>query len=209
MAITNNCYYYVTGPVHVYFRIASQGNVWTAPGGTIYSVGHTIQSPELAFDAKYKPVFSSLSGEAVPDDEVALGQTVKLVLDLARFDLTIINYLLNMPTYGRFAGAAAALLGTESYLSRGRLLLSNGDAFELWLKHSFFNTVNALAYPNLSPGYYFHSCRVAGVYPANLTRDTKKVRLMIEPKALRTGVTGGFSTFSKDAASFVGLPDPG
>lgn len=205
-------FYYVTGPVHIFMRVAAAGNVWTASPKdnttNVLAVGHTVQTPELAFDPKYKPVFSSISGEAVPDDEVFLGQSVRVVLDLARFDLDVINLLLNSPTYGRAAGPASAPLGQESYLSRGRLLLSNGDAFELWLQHSFFGTVNALAYPSLSPGYYFRSCRVAGVYPANLTRDTKKVRLMIEPKSLRYGVTGNTVTFSKRPGDFVGLPAP-
>ncbi len=210
MAIKNNCFYYVTGPVHLFVRFEKRKIVTLADlfksAVVPYSLGHTEKSPDVSVEPQYKPVFSSLSGEAVPDDEVYLGQNIKVVLDLARFDMDIIDKLLNPPFHRDDVNFP---VGSERWDDRGVLLNANQAGFELWLQNSFFNSVNKAAYPNLPPGYYFGNCRMAGTYPTNMTRDTKRVRLMIEPKPLRFGITGGFGTFSKHISAFAGLPDPG
>lgn len=211
MAVRNQAKFYTTGPCHLYVRTnnVGAGPFFTpaqlrASGEPIYFLGHTERTPEPGFETAWKPVFTSLSGEAVPDDELNLGTNCKLVLDLQRFDIDIIHMLMS-GRHGR--DIVKYPVGSESYLHRGRLLLQHGDSFELWVKYSFHNTANAQ--DDLPPGYYFLACRMAGIYPTNLTRDAKKVRLMIEPKPVRMGVVGGFNTFSKDPLYFNNLPDPG
>lgn len=228
MAINNEAFYYVTGPVHTFVRVRAKAE--DAPrsratlqakkneeGQTLYNqnkkgetakiyfLGHTEKTPDIGMEPQYKPVFSSLSGEAVPDDKVFLGTNYKIVLDLHRFDIDVIHRLMTAPNFGR----AGDILGRESYTDRGSLMFGNGCSFELWLQNSFFGTANALAYPNLPPGYYFYACTVSGIYPTSMTRDTKRVRLVIEPLAVRFGITNGSGAFSKNVLDFANLPDPG
>lgn len=218
MAQNNLAYYTVTGPVHVFTRAHGAGpgpnrsisQLGTRGSGNIFFVGHTENSPELAGEPQYKPVFCSLSGEAVPDDKLFLGTNFKLVLDLQRFDFDIIHALAHPPHHGNDLGGNAIPLGAESYLTRGRLAQAHGDSYELWLQYSFFDTVNQVGQdPSMPPGFYFPCCTTSGYYPTKLARDAKKVRLMIEPMPVRVGVTGGFFTYSKDPTYFQNLPDPG
>lgn len=206
----NAAYYYVTGPVHIYVRIPTTGagpqrlpNV-AAGSGTIFTLGHCEDSPEPDFVPHYLPVKSSLAGPALPDDEIQAGGEVKVELLLSRFNLTLVNRLKQMARHGRDQPP-----GFESFLDRGRLLLAQGDSFELWLANAFYGTPNAAAYPDLSPGYYFPACRLAGTLPRNLSRDAKKVHLSVEPKSVRLGVAGGFMTYSQDPKWFKILPPPG
>jgi hypothetical protein len=209
--------YFVTGPCHLFYRNISPGvgpavNVAqrAVRPGDINFVGHTEVSPELAEEAQYKPVFCSLSGEAVPDDQVFLGANTKLIVDLQRFDMRAIHAL-RAPQAGRNF-AAGVPVGSETYLDRGRLVQAHGDGYEFWIQFSFFGTVNAanVAAPDALPaGYYFPCCVTKGTYPTRMTRDAKKVRLMIEPMPVRLGITGGYTTFIKTAAAFANLPAPG
>lgn len=217
MAKNNDAFTYVTGPCHLYLRVPSIG---AGPNRSVAQlqqsnqdilfVGHTEQYPEPAFEDMYKPVMCSLSGEAIEDESVFLGKKAKLVVDLQRFDMEVISLMMNAPRFNRAVGALpAAAVGSESYLDRGRLVQGHGDSYEFWVKFSFYNTVNAAIYPNLIPGYYFPCCITAGTYPTKLTRDAKKVRLMIEPKSVRAGITGGWTLFSQNPTYFTRLPDPG
>lgn len=211
MAQNNQAFYTVTGPVHVFVRVPSTGAGPRQPVGKLGGrkavfLGHVERTPEVAIEPQYKPVFCSLSGEAVPDDKLFLGEATKVVLDLARFDHNVVGDLLTAPRYGHGPNWE----GSETYLDRGRLVQAHGDGYELWLQYSFFGTANAAgASPAMPPGYYFPCCITAGCYPTSLGRDTKKIRLMIEPQSVRANITGGYITYSKQPEAFAGLPDPG
>lgn len=204
----NLAYYYVHGPVHIYARFPKVGaGPYVAPGalsGTIYFLGHTTDSPEPDFIPKYHPVHSSLAGPEVPDDEVQVGGEYELALELTRFNYQILMAIKQFARYGR-----GEVPGTENFLDRGRLVLAQGDSFELWLKNAFYGTPNAAAYPDLPPGYYYPACRTAGVMPRDLSRITVKANAHIKPLSVRQGVTGGFVTYSQDPKWFLNLPDPG
>lgn len=208
MAQQNLAYYYVTGPVHIYVRIPNVGaGPYVAPGslkGTTYFLGHTTDSPEPDFHPQKIPVISSLSGPLVPDDHIQVGGKYAVGMELARFNLTVVNKLKQFARQGR-----SMVAGTESFLDRGRLVLANGDTFELWLRNAFYGTPNALAYPDLEIGYYFPACVVEELLPRKLGIANKLAHLTIEPLSVRQGVTGGYITYSQDPVFFAGLPDPG
>jgi len=208
MAQQNLAYYYVTGPVHVYARIPNVGagpyNAPSALRGTIYFLGHTTDSPEPDFVPQKIPVMSSLSGPLVPDDHVQVGGKYHVAMELARFNITLLKALKQFARQGRLMTA-----GTESFLDRGRLILANGDTFELWLRNAFYGTPNAAAYPDLDIGYYFPACVYEELLPRNLSQKNQLAHLSVEPQSVRQGVTGGYVTYSQDPAYFANLPDPG
>ena len=208
MAQTNLAFYYVAGPAHIYVRFPSIGAGPYVPpsslAGTINFLGHCEESPEPDFIPHYLPVHSSLAGPAIPDDEVDAGVETKLGLMLSRFNYTIAARIQQAARHGR-----GAPLGTETYLDRGRLLMAQGDSFELWIKNSFYGTANAAAYPDLPPGYYFPAVRAEGVLPRKINRETKQMHISLFPKSVRLGVVGGFMTYSQDPKWFAKLPDPG
>lgn len=203
----NSAFYYVAGPVHCYVRIPPRGAgpfVGQPSKGKILMLGHCLEAPEPDFVPQYIPVLSSLSGPKVPDDEIYVGGDFQIQLNLSRFSYPVIQLLKAFPMYGR--GTAP---GTETFLDRGRLVLANGDSFELWMRNAFFGTPDAEAYPDMPIGYYFRACRMMGTYPRNLSRDSTKAMLGIKPLSVRQGVTGGYVTFSQDPKWFSDLPLPG
>lgn len=208
MAQQNLAYYYVTGPVHIYIRVPTVGaGPYVAPSslkGTIYFLGHTLDTPEPDFVPQNIPVMSSLSGPLVPDDHVQVGGKYHLALQLARFNLSVAKKLKQFARQGR-----SQVAGTESFLDRGRLMLANGDTFELWLRNAFYGTPNAAAYPDLDIGYYFPACKVDEFLPRDLSQKTKLIHTAIEPMSVRQGVTGGYVSYSQDPVYFSQLPDPG
>jgi hypothetical protein len=204
----NLAYYYVTGPVHIYVRIPNVGaGPYLAPSslkGTIYFLGHTKDSPEPDFVPQKIPVISSLSGPLVPDDHVQVGGVYHVGMELARFNMQVLKKLKQFARQGRSMTA-----GTESFLDRGRLVLANGDSFELWLRNAFYGTPNSAAYPDLDIGYYFPACTVAELLPRDLSQKTKLAHIQVEPHSVRQGVTGGYISYSQDPIYFNNLPDPG
>lgn len=207
----STAYYYVSGPVAAYIRIPTVGGGPFVPPATLKAnstaptfLGHTQKSPEPAYENKYKPVFSSQSGEAIPADKVYMGQDVKIALNLARFDYDVVQALLAAPRYGRLTAP-----GTESYLDVGTLVQRNGLGVELWLRNEFAGTVNAAAYPNLPIGTYFFCCNVAGVYPANLTRDAMMCQLLLEANWVQLAPNGNRVCFTQDTSYFSSLPTIG
>ena len=210
MSTNGIAFYYVTGPVHCFARIPLVGagpNVGPDDllgAGTPQFLGHTLDSPEPSYEPKWKPVFSSLSGEVIPDDKVYEGQEVRVILELSRFNGSLIEQLLATPSLGRDGVAQ----GSESYLAIGSLLQRNGKGFELWLRNGFYGTANAAAYPDMTIGKYFLCCNLVGQTPKSLSRDTTKVSLMIEANWVTS--TKGFSRtcFTSDPKYFKTLPDP-
>lgn len=203
----NYAFYNVAGPVHVYVRIPTVGAgpfIGQPSKGPILFLGHCEDSPEPDFVPQYIPVFSSLSGPKVPDDEIYVGGDYKLQLNFSRFSWTVLRAILAFPLYGRGADA-----GSETFLDRGRLVLANGDSFELWLRNAFYGTPDALAYPDMPIGTYFRACRSLGTYPRKLSRENTRALLGVKPLSVRQGVTGGFVTYTQDPKYFAELPLPG
>ncbi len=146
----------------------------------------------------------------IPDDKLYMGQDVKVVLPLARASMTTLEKLLATPRLGRnVAGVGTYPMGTESYLDIGSLLQRNGMSFELWLVNGFYNTPNALAYPDLDIGRYFVCCNLAGFTPDRQGRDTEQAQLMIEANWVQAWPTGPRVCYSKDPAYFENLPSIG
>lgn len=212
MAVRNTAFYYAHGPVAAYVRAARVGagplvgpNQMLADSSPAYFLGHTEKSPQPSYEPKWKPVFSSQTGEVIPADKLYMGTDIKIVLPLARFDWDIVQGLLANPRLGR-----ATPPGTETYLDVGAMLQRNGLSFELWLRNEFYGTVNAAAYPNLPIGTYFLCCNVAGVFPANLGRDAAQCQLLIEANWVQAAGGGGARVcFSHDPLYFKSLPDVG
>ena len=217
--------YYVTGPASIFIRVPTEGagpykSISTLGGGigapgsmnTTNSLGakflgHCEVSPKPQFEAIYKEVKSSTSGEGVSDDKVFLGETAKVELDLARFNWTVANIVANFPRHARVkVPLVLDPPGTENYLDRGLLMIRNGMTFEMWIRHEFHSTINAAAYPDLPIGWYFPACITVGQYPDNLTRDTTKMKFFIEPQNVPIGVGGGWTLYSQDPALFATLP---
>jgi len=204
----NPAFYYGAGPVHIYVRIPVRGlGPSVSPSqltGKILFLGHCEEAPEPDFTAEYIPVHSSLSGPAVPDDEIYVGGKYELALDMTRFSFSVITLLKRFPMYGRGAPA-----GSETYLDRGRFVQAHGDSYELWLFNSFYGTPNAVMYPDMPIGYYYPAVRTGGVLPRNMSRDATKAHLALKPLSVRQGVTGGYLTYSQDPRWFQNLPLPG
>lgn len=203
-------YYYATGPVNCFVRVPTIGAGPFVPPLKLLKdsakptfLGHTQKTPNPSHEPKYKPVFSSQSGEAIPAEKVYLGQEVKIILPLARFDYDVVQALLATPRYGRVTAP-----GTETYLDRGTLLQRNGLGIELWMRNHFAGTVNAAAYPNLPIGMYFLCCNVAGIYPDNLTRDTENIQLLFEANWVQLSPNGNNVCYTQEPEFFSILPDP-
>ena len=137
----------VSGPVACYVGFPSIGaGPFVGPqqlkGVKPLFLGHCEKTPKLTEEMKWKPVFSSQTGEVIPADKLYMGQEIRIVLPLARFDYNVIQLLRASPRHGRGTPP-----GTETYLDVGALLQRNGLSFCLWLKHEFSGTINASAYP--------------------------------------------------------------
>lgn len=204
----SEAYLYVHGPVGLYIRIPKVGagpKVGpTALSGLATFLGHCEKSPEPNYDQKWKPVFTSQSGEVIPADKIYLGTEVKIILPLARWDYDVTQALLAAPRHGRGSPP-----GTETYLDRGVLLQRNGVSFELWLRNEFAGTVNAAAYPDMPIGTYFPCCNLAAHYPKNLARDAGMLQLMIEANWVQGYPAGSSVCFTSDPAFFKQLPGIG
>lgn len=207
-SVAPGAYYYVAGPVHAYIRFPGRGLGPYVPvgglAGPIHFLGHCTEAPEPTFVPQYVPVFSSLGGTMVPDDEIFMGGTYELTMELSRFDFTMVRRLSAFPMYGRGQNQ-----GYESALDRGRLVQAQGDSFEVWLVNSFYNSPNSLAYPNMPIGFYFPSCRTKQVSPQKMSRDATKVNVQIKPISVRQARTGDFVTYTQDPAYFKNLPPAG
>lgn len=205
----NQAYYYVAGPVHVFVRVPQPRGPgpYNSPSnltGEILFLGHATEAPDPDFVPIYIPVHSSLAGPEQPDDKIQMGGQYKVEIELSRFSYTTLQLIKQFAGQGR-----RAVPGAETYLDRGRLMMAQGDSFELWLHNGFYGTVNAAAYPDMPPGYYYPACTTAAVLPRKLSRDATKVQLTIEPAAVRYAVTGGWVTYSQEPAVFAKLPPPG
>jgi hypothetical protein len=212
VAQRNQAFFYAHGPVAAFVRAAKVGagpfvgpDHLLADNTPAYFLGHCEKSPEPAHEQKWKPVFSSQTGEVIPADKLYMGTEVKVILPLARFDYDVIQGLLAAPRMGRVSPP-----GTETYLDVGSMLQRNGLSFELWLRNEFAGTVNAAAYPNLPVGMYFLCCNIAGVYPANLGRDAAQCQLLIEANWVQAaGGAGSRLCYSQNPTYFKNLPDVG
>lgn len=209
--VRNVAAYYVHGPVSAFIRIPKVGaGPYVGPSELLADktpalfLGHTQKTPQPTHEYKWKPVISSRTGEEMPDDKLYMGQDIKVVLPLQRFDYDVIQLLLAAPRHGR-----ATAPGTETYLDIGSLLQRNGLSFELWLVNEFAGTVNSAAYPNLPIGTYFLCCNIGGIFPDNLGRDAAMCQLLIEANWVQGGPTAPRVCYSNNPVFFQNLPGVG
>lgn len=206
--MANEAYVYDTGPVYVYARVPTPGiGPFVSLGalsGTIFHLGTAERFPQRREEAVWEPVFNDIGGK-VPFDESFQGETAQLVVDLNRFNQTVLDLIRRVPDHGR--GLRSTALGGHTRLAVGALLLQNGMAFEMWAQHSHYDTINAVA--DLPPGRYYPACKYIGCYEEESSgTQPRKCRLVVEPKRVWNASTKGFITFSEEASFFTALPEP-
>lgn len=209
MSSRNTAYFYVHGESALYFRVSRFGagprvspSALLSEKSPCYIVGYAEKTPEPAYENNYKPVFSSRTGEFIPADEIFQGQQIQLAIKLNKFDYDALTVLKAAPRYGRSTPA-----GTLTRFDIGMMNQRNGGSFELWLRHAFAGTVNALAYPNLPIGTYFPCCKVLGQYPNNLNRDAAFVQVVFQANWVEL-TNGNMVAYTQDPAFFRQLPPP-
>lgn len=206
--MANEAYIYSTGPVYVYARIPAVGvgpyKAINKLSGTIIFLGTDESFIEPTFEQKWKPIMSSIGGDMKAFDKMFMGEDGLVPINLNRFNLSLARLLLASPFLGRDNVAN----GATTRLGRGAMALANGLTYEIWLAFAFYGTLNAAAYPDLPPGYYFPACITAGSYPKTLGISDKKMMLAIEPLDAWNVVDKAFNKYSQDPAYFQNLPSP-
>jgi hypothetical protein len=195
-------YFHTTGPASIFVRFPATGagpfvspTALKANATAPTFLGHCDKTPKPAFDQKWKPLYSSQTGEGEPADKAYMGTAVKVALPLQRFDWDVVQALMAAPRYGRGTSP-----GTETYYDVGSLLLRNGLAFEMWMRYEFAGSVNQTT--GLPIGIYFPACNVAGTYPDNLTRDAAMMQLLIEANWVQLAPNGNRVCFTQDPSFF-------
>lgn len=192
----------VTGPVDIYFAFNSLtpipqiGAAGINPGtgaGAAY-LGTAEMAPEPQNQYFWKEIYNSLGGDMVPMDRLYLGEQGLIAMNLNRFS---------------YANAFAILgLGSEDRLDRGSMMVSNGYALQLWLRFSFYGTANALAYPEMPPGYFYWCTQIVSHFPKGLTLDATNLQLIFQCQPVFNPSTRGHDLRSSLAAFFTNLPAP-
>ena len=194
--------YNVTGPVHIYF--ASNQTTTSSPtsaaefnagsGTNAQYLGTCEIMPEPQEEFNWKDVFNSLGGDMVPADRMYMGLDGLVVMNLNRFSYTNL--------FGLIGG------GSESHLNRGSLMVNNRFSLQLWCAFDFFGTLNALAYPEMPPGYFWWCTEIRRHWPQRLTIDTTNVLLIFQAQQVYNKVTRGWDMRSSNPAFFSNLPAP-
>lgn len=197
-------FYYVQGPVSAWVRFPAVGGgpfvtptMLKANGVAPTFLGHCEKAPQPSHDPKWKPVFSSVSGEVIPDDELYMGTDVKVVLPLQRFDYDVLLALKAAPRYGRATPA-----GTEGPYDIGAMLQRNGLGIELWLRNQFYGSVNSSAYPDMPIGSYFPCVRVAGIVTDKEGSDATLAQVLFSAAWVRIAQTGNRVCYTHDPDFF-------
>lgn len=203
----------VAGPVHLYYRagiypVPSVGpngiNSGSGAGATYLGTCEFV--PEPQFKPAWKPIFNAISGDLIPMDRMYMGQDGLIAMNLNRFDYDAAIQLLNTP---RLSGAPE-LVGTDTWLDRGSLMVSNALSFELWLQFQFYGTPNALAYPDMPAGYYFYCCQLMDHTPKNLGLADEQLFLVAQAQNVYAPLPGDryHSMYTILPQYFSGLPNP-
>lgn len=191
---TGTCFVYVAFPSFSGLPITNFQYINPWSGGPIYYVGTTEKNPVAETEVAYNGVFTSESGPRVPFDKEYLGTQETLVFDFNDFNANVLDMLESAPLYGRSisslqnraAGASGyGVVGANSSLDYGTLLLANGGYYQLWIQYSFYGTPNAIAYPDMPPGWFYFACNTAMVYVPKMGLRTKVRRLVVEANNLR------------------------
>lgn len=204
MAIVNNAFVYCTGPVEVFVRFPSglyNAISWSDPtassSGIVY-LGTCEQNPETDDQPQFKPVFTAQGGDMVPFDQIQMGTILSVNLDLARFNQEVLSAVQN--------AARKTSRGNEFIGERGKLLLAQNGAFEMWLYNSFYPQAilagNAL-YPDMSPGMYIPACKVQRVYKSRDGVSQSKAMVSVQAQPIWRATTRSFFTYSENPDLFV------
>ena len=203
MAIVNNAYVYTTGGVDVYVRFPSgyynpiQSSDPNGSNSGIMYLGNCEQYPETDKQAQWKPVFTADGGDMVPTEQIFMGDILAVNLDLGRFNQTVLSLVEN--------AARRSVRGREAFQERGRLLLAQNVAFEMWLYNPFYvQALNAGAvYPDMLPGIYVPAAKVERVFRSRDGVSQSKAQVSIQGQPIRRVADRSFFTYSEDPAYFT------
>jgi hypothetical protein len=213
MADSNPAFTYCTGPVHVFVRVPYSGASPFLPNGLLAGseqigyLGTTEVAPEIDWVNVYRPVFNAIGGEMVPFDHMYQGTVVQVRLDLERRSETVLDALVNVPNMGR---GFVADDGDRAVGDVGKLMVSNGRGFEMWLVNTFwkFNVPNLAAMPDLHPGLYFNACKTDRHFRGREGLMESKAFIQVEPMQVYDARARGWRQWSTHPDRFRGLPDP-
>lgn len=185
----NKAYMHTTGPSHIYIQGwkssdpdtgGSQSSSSKKKPGDIYYLGTCERAPAIESSEKWIPVYADVSSKLVSFDEEFAGKEVLIVLDLNRYNQEALAVVLDSPGHTRNDGQDRQ----EFRLDRGSLLVLNSNGFSLWITNSFYKTSNAA--PGLTAGNFYPFCKLISSYTDSPGRETRRVRLIIEPKPYYT-----------------------
>ena len=128
---------YCSGPVDVWFGI----------GGSISSptpvfIGHGESAPRIREVSNFKDVTSDIGGDMEPIDKLFLRGHVEGTVDFNRYNVTPLMQALGRPN--PFAGVR----GTVPPLGVGSLMLTEGLAFQIWLRWPYSAKAAMAGLPN-------------------------------------------------------------
>lgn len=116
---------YGTGPAFIYVGLGAAG----AP----LFLGTTEKTPNIQNRPTYKPVYSDSHGQEVPADVSYQGQDAIISARFTRFNYATLAIL---QSYTKFL-INPANPGTDANGSRGALMLTEGLAYNLWIRYPF------------------------------------------------------------------------
>ena len=178
----SNKRFHCTGPIEIVVRVAKP----FGPGPVIFpdslsgatlDLGTCEQHPINQGEALWEDVPNDLGGTMIGLDKQFQGSTEIIILDLNRFDYSVMAILENIPTVGRAPSDAP---GFTDGLARGSYKQQNGFSFEMWLYYTFFGTRVAAAYPLMPPGIYYPCCSLMQDNIPKQGTKTQTKRLVVE-----------------------------
>lgn len=186
-------------PYDSYQRSTGAVEVWVAPnlGGSRVPLflGFAEYHPVNQSEHNWQPVFSDQGGPVTPFDKEFQGATEEVVIDFNKFNDDVFDLIEAEPR------PANNFVGATSRLDRGSLLIANNLYFVMWLRFTFFGTINSPS--DASPGWCFYCCNVAGVHTPKQGTKTLVKRLVVECNNLYDPATKGFLLKSNTAAAFA------
>ncbi len=103
------------------------------PAGSPLFLGTTEKTPNMQNRPYYKPVYSDSHGQEVPADVSYQGQDAIVSARFTRFNYITLALL---QSYTKFL-TNPAVPGTDPNGSRGALMLTEGLAYNLWVRYPF------------------------------------------------------------------------
>lgn len=204
MATPNNAYVYTTGGVDIYVRFPSGyynpiswSDPTTSSSGIAY-LGNCEQYPETDKQAQWKPVFTADGGDMIPTEQIFMGELLSVNLDLGRFNQSVLSSVEN--------AARRTVRGREAFAERGRLLMAQNLAFEMWLVNPFYVQAVVLGgalYPDMLPGLYVPATKTERVFRGRDGVSQSKAQVSVQGQPIRRVADRSFWTYSEDPAYFT------